>query len=1056
MSIGSQTFLGTTFFSLLIGASVSFASEGDFDSTFNTNGIVQTSGFNGSYAATAVQADGKILYASKNNQNHQVLLRYNSDGSFDASFGSSGKVETSSPDSYSLLDVVAIEVQPDQKIIVIGKKFDEKYNYRTSITRYKSDGFLDSTFGTNGFVVTAVGIGGDFPFSGALQPDGKILVGEYSIESSDVYTFNVLRYTSNGVLDTSFNHVGYTNTDLGSSNLYNNNSSAFCGITVQSDGKILFTGSAGTTGDNRTMIVIRYKTDGSLDSTFNAKGYTNIASYNDQEGAGAGVAQQSDGKIVVVGQFFENGWYAYSGAVRLNSDGSLDPTFGNGGYTQFGSGYCGAEKVKITRNGKIITGGWSYNYAVSSYNISTARLNADGSLDQSFGNSGYVDAGFIGGDQANGYDLALQADNKIIVATSDMNFGKFITIRYKQKNVPNVTAWPTASSLTYGDHLSTSTLSSGVADVAGSFVFADTSLPAKVGDSVYAVNFIPTDTAKNTIVSGSITVICGVKTLTISGASAANKKYDGTLDALISGEALVGALDGDRVSLADSNSGSFAQATLGSSIPVTTTASLVGADAWKYTLQQSVLSADIQKATVTVTPDSLAKSYGSSDPTLTYTATGLIGADALSGALARDAGENTGKYAIQIGTLAADSNYSIKLTDKFFIISKYSTKVTAWPTASSLTYGDHLSTSTLSSGVADVAGSFVFADTSLPAKVGDSVYAVNFIPTDTAKNTIVSGSITVICGVKTLTISGASAANKKYDGTLDALISGEALVGALDGDRVSLADSNSGSFAQATLGSSIPVTTTASLVGADAWKYTLQQSVLSADIQKATVTVTPDSLAKSYGSSDPTLTYTATGLIGADALSGALARDAGENVGKYAIQIGTLAADSNYSISLIADSLSILKAAQTIHIVMADTVNMSNGINVQVTSSATSGLTVVFTSSTPSVCTVSGDTISLVSAGTCTVTASQDGNSNYEAAPSISASLSVEPPSAVSVTNKLRTNSSVNSMQVFSLQGRLLWSGIASEQGFSLPESLPAGRYVVTNRTSISFVMEKH
>ena len=189
---------------------------------------------------------------------------------------------------------------------------------------------------------------------------------------------------------------------------------------------------------------------------------------------------------------------------------------------------------------------------------------------------------------------------------------------------------------------------------------------------------------------------------------------------------------------------------------------------------------------------------------------GLVGSDALTGELSRDAGENVGTYAITKGTLAASANYNLEFTGADLTITKATVTVTA--DAQSKVYGE--------------------TDPSL-----------------------------------TYQVSG--------------LVGSDALMGELSRD----AGENVGTYAitKGTLAASS--------------NYDLVFNGADLTITKATVTVTADAQRKVYGEADPTLTYQVSGLVGSDALTGALSRDAGENVGTYAITQGTLSAGDNYDMN---------------------------------------------------------------------------------------------------------------------------------------------------------------
>lgn len=166
-----------------------------------------------------------------------------------------------------------------------------------------------------------------------------------------------------------------------------------------------------------------------------------------------------------------------------------------------------------------------------------------------------------------------------------------------------------------------------------------------------------------------------------------------------------------------------------------------------------------------------------------------------------------------------------------------------------------------------------------------------------------------------VTVNSLTADSKVYDGTSSATLSfaGATLSGVLSGDNVALDGSSAtAAFVSANVGSGVGVSVSGlGLTGADAGNYVLDQPTdLTADITPAVLTVTADNQSKTYGDSDPALTYQVSGLVGSDSLSGSLSRDSGEPVGSYAINQGSLAASSNYTVSFTAGIFTIAAAAE--------------------------------------------------------------------------------------------------------------------------------------------------
>ncbi|MDP3300652.1 MAG: hypothetical protein Q8S36_01655 [Sulfuricurvum sp.] len=332
-----------------------YGSDGTLDTTFSEDGKVTTDmgGFNDYATSVTIQVDGKIVVAGQGN-NDFVLARYNSDGSLDTTFDGDGKVETDFGSSYE--GGYSVAVQSDKKILVGGFS-----NSNFAVGRYNSDGSLDATFGVNGKVITDFNSTLDVILSIAVQADGKILTAGYS--STCGYScgkFALVRYNSDGTLDTTFDSDGKVITSVGGSN------DSALSVILQTDGKILVAGIS-YTGSSYDFALVRYNSDGSLDTTFDSDGKvtTPIGLGID---TGRSVALQADGKIIVAGDTANGSNYDFA-LVRYNSDGSLDTTFGGDGKvtTDFGTDDF-IQGVTVQEDGKIVVAGGNGNFVLARYN----------------------------------------------------------------------------------------------------------------------------------------------------------------------------------------------------------------------------------------------------------------------------------------------------------------------------------------------------------------------------------------------------------------------------------------------------------------------------------------------------------------------------------------------------------------------------------------------------------------------------------------------------------------------------------------------------------------
>ena len=300
-------------------AIVRFNTDGSLDTTFDSDGIrlIDIAGDNDTARGIAVQSDGKIVVggvAAVAGNNDFAVVRLNADGSLDASFGTGGKITTAIGAGAD--EARGLAIQTDGKIVLTGYSHNGT-NEDVALVRYNTDGSLDTNFDGDGKRTLAIGSGYDVANAVALQSDGKIVVAGDSLISGTP-DFTVMRFNADGSLDTSFDADGIAITAVGGSSDYSK------ALAIQSDGRIVVVGES-FNGSNNDIAVVRYNSDGSLDTTFDTDGKLTTAIGSSIDTA-SGVAVQSDGKIVVAGfaQFADG----YTALVRYNTNGSLDTTFG--------------------------------------------------------------------------------------------------------------------------------------------------------------------------------------------------------------------------------------------------------------------------------------------------------------------------------------------------------------------------------------------------------------------------------------------------------------------------------------------------------------------------------------------------------------------------------------------------------------------------------------------------------------------------------------------------------------------------------------------------------
>jgi uncharacterized delta-60 repeat protein len=277
----------------------------------------------------------------------------------------------------------------------------------------KADGSLDTTLGCGGISLAPYG-DWDAAAAAVTQPDGKIVTaGETQASGRDMIIST--RMTASGALDPSYGHGGFVIVDIGGAAGAN-------AITLAPDGKIVIAG-VGTENGRFSFVAVRLTRSGKLDPSFGSRG---IAPVTIGEGAIANaVAIQRDGRIVLAGTVHSG--YNMFAAARLNSDGSIDGSFGSGGSTVLPPP-AGAWGMALQPDGRIVLGGQT-NAPFTSNTLGNllqtlsgiqsymaARLLPTGKVDRSFGKYGILTIPI--GSQAIGDAVALQPDGKIILAGS--------------------------------------------------------------------------------------------------------------------------------------------------------------------------------------------------------------------------------------------------------------------------------------------------------------------------------------------------------------------------------------------------------------------------------------------------------------------------------------------------------------------------------------------------------------------------------------------------------------------------------------------------------------
>lgn len=373
-------------------------SDGTLDNTFTLDPILGEI----SISKLKLLPDGKIMLAS---QFFSSIKRLNSDGTVDATFLNTVHLDPSSSGGGTVVNDFII--QPDGKLIVIGK-YDKimEYNYR-DIARLNVDGTIDTTFDSKGFNITiplssTTELSRKGVTAGILQPDGKIIIsGSFKTYYNNPKNY-ILRLDSNGLLDNTF--LGgldnaTTETDYLHQTFINN-------LVFTSENDIIGVGHFSTYNDTATDNMVRFNTDGVKNPSFNniCRGFNGPVKV---------ISQNSSGQIIVSGNFRAYNGIAKDRIARLNADGSLEATFSVQLHT-FLENDLQPNALIVQPDGKTIVA--SDGRFLNGIKLgAVVRLHLDGSIDTDFNSMTVANAY---GTRGSCTSIALQPDGKILAAGS--------------------------------------------------------------------------------------------------------------------------------------------------------------------------------------------------------------------------------------------------------------------------------------------------------------------------------------------------------------------------------------------------------------------------------------------------------------------------------------------------------------------------------------------------------------------------------------------------------------------------------------------------------------
>ena len=400
---------------ILVSVSV-YSQDGTVDSTFGTNGRVMTTILEELKRSAAsdiiIQNDGKILASGEYDnfgKDAVVLVRYNTDGSLDQTFGEDGIVKSYFNETMVLAGINGLAFQNDGKIIVSGYSTSST-DFDLAVMRFQVDGQVDSTFGINGRVLTPIGFTQDYAYDMLVQNDNKIVLAGATHESLIIDGI-LVRYLPDGQLDDSFGNGGIVITD------FSGGADDFRTLAIQTNGKIVAGGYSNNTATGMSeFAVAKFNQDGSMDTSFDEDGKWTSS---EQLGIVKSISILNENKILIAG---DDGAGSLASFARLNSDGTYDVNFGSDGKLK--TNYVGSSadypsKILVQEDEKFISIGVSYYN--SHFEMSAQRFNGDGSVDESFGSDGSFFIDLNGQNASWGNAAAMNNNGSIFIAGNTLN-----------------------------------------------------------------------------------------------------------------------------------------------------------------------------------------------------------------------------------------------------------------------------------------------------------------------------------------------------------------------------------------------------------------------------------------------------------------------------------------------------------------------------------------------------------------------------------------------------------------------------------------------------------
>jgi len=426
----------------LLGANAS-AGPGDLDPTFGAGGRLFINMDANAEAAVSLlqQADGKLLVGRATNlvvatSVDLSAMRLNPTGTVDASFGGDGVVSVDLPGITASTKVMG--QQGFGSVVVAGRAWrdDDPNRGFFAIARYLSDGTLDSSFGSGGYILDDFGAPRATINALVVQPDGKLVVAGNVETTPGVTNAAFSRFNANGSLDPTFGQNGRLILDVAG---VGRADSAYA-LVRRFDGRLIATVTAADANWSTDewwhvhTILLSLTADGNVDSSFGPDGRVSLDISALQAWGTPQVGFQSDGKVVLawLKSHPPDGLPCDLHLSRLDGSGHLDSTFGTSGFETVALGRCYVQpRIVVLPDDSILFSAppffdspWDYTGYTCPCAPLVMRMTANGAPDMAFGENGAasVDLG-IDNILSNtntdfGTHLIQQTDGNIAIATT--------------------------------------------------------------------------------------------------------------------------------------------------------------------------------------------------------------------------------------------------------------------------------------------------------------------------------------------------------------------------------------------------------------------------------------------------------------------------------------------------------------------------------------------------------------------------------------------------------------------------------------------------------------